>query len=1392
MKNKQIAIIICLLFILGTFITLIIMQGLISINAKAGNPPPPDDLINGTQHIDGDWIINSIESYTNETIFLNGNLTIQNGGSLTFYNVTLIMNNTFNGEFNIEVEAGGSLYIYDLDNNNITSFDASNITSTNPNNHYQFWVRAGSTFIMNYSELHECGWTSFEKGFEIETDNLFIFGNEISNNYYAISFMETSNNFICNNNISKNYIGIYLQEPSSKNKIMNNTIYNNDRGIYLSGSSNNLLNNNTIINNWFGIITVNSLNNIFKNNTFTNDGIHIYGYLLEHFFHDLDLTNRVNDKPIYYLLNETGLDINGWDIGQLFLINCSESLVRNLNITNAGSGIMSAFSSNITCLNNNLSMNDEYGVIFSYSSHINISYNEVYFNGRAGIALDESSYNNLFKNQVISNLWGIRLSHTPYNNIFENNVSGSNDAGINIDRSSNNSVFKNRISPHNGIGVSIFFASNNNITSNNISMNDVYGIELFYSSNIFIWNNNISSNSEEGILLLRADNNTFLDNDISYNYRRGIYILEFSNDNTFNNNTVNNNNWGSYIRDSSNNCFNNGVIHNNLLGVYLNDNSNENHFNNCSFNNSNNDLFFNTNSHALTLNTTFDKSGIAFVDTESDLIVRWYLHVKLIEPDNDPIPNVTIYINDTFGNQVEGSPFLTDINGYAKWIITLEYFLNLTDEVNYNPYNVTAIVGNHKKYAIPDPIVDISKTIIIEMDPFKPIADAGTDDQVNEDEQYIFNAAGSYDNVGIVNYTWDYDDGYFGYGINPTHTYSFNRTYVVTLNVSDQEGNWDTDTVNITVSNVPPIAEAGFNITIEEGQNITFDASASTDTPSDIISLAYSWFFGDGNYSEGITVNHSYEDNGTFLVTLQVTDDDGSQDFDYITITVKNTAPIITQIPLQILEEDSPYFLQIIATDVIGDTLAFSDNTTIFDINSTTGIISFTPTNEDVGIHYVTIYVEDDDGGESFIEIEMDIQNTNDVPNITSWPLTTVDEDSIYYYNITAIDDDLDGLTYILETMPDGMAINTHGNIGWVPNNDQVGEHIVVVNVSDPFGAYILQEYNLIVTNTNDAPVLNPIGPLEATEDEIFSFIVFAIDIDIGDSLTFYDDSELFDINSTTGNITVIPDNDDVETYTINISVMDSNGSVDFEIILFKVINTNNPPTITHIESQTLTEDLPFTMAVVAYDIDTSDSLTFLDNTTLFDINPISGIITFSPTNDDVGIHSINISVRDENGSFAYQIITFSVINVNDPPSIEPIGELTAEEGKQFNYQVTASDIDKGDTITFSDNTELFDIDPNTGEISFIPSEKDAGMHQVIITVTDGNGDSNQITFTITVVGNEDESIAFIWILLTIVIVLIVFFLGYFVWKRRRTGLSKEENETVEFTETVMELEEKP
>ncbi|UCH94401.1 MAG: PKD domain-containing protein [Candidatus Aminicenantes bacterium] len=169
-----------------------------------------------------------------------------------------------------------------------------------------------------------------------------------------------------------------------------------------------------------------------------------------------------------------------------------------------------------------------------------------------------------------------------------------------------------------------------------------------------------------------------------------------------------------------------------------------------------------------------------------------------------------------------------------------------------------------------------------------PVADAGPDQTVNVDEEVTFDGSGSYAKKGtLVSYEWNFGDGGTASGMIVTHTYSSAGTYTATLTVTDSNGKKDSDTAIITVNdggNTPPVADAGPDQTVNEGEQVTFDGSGSYDPDGTITS--YEWDFGDGNTDTGMIVIHTYSSAGTYTATLTVTDNGGLTDDDTAIITV--------------------------------------------------------------------------------------------------------------------------------------------------------------------------------------------------------------------------------------------------------------------------------------------------------------------------------------------------------------------------------------------------------------------------------------------------------------------------------------------------------------------------
>jgi PKD repeat protein len=137
-----------------------------------------------------------------------------------------------------------------------------------------------------------------------------------------------------------------------------------------------------------------------------------------------------------------------------------------------------------------------------------------------------------------------------------------------------------------------------------------------------------------------------------------------------------------------------------------------------------------------------------------------------------------------------------------------------------------------------------------------------------------FNASLSTPDGGtIVTYQWDFGDQNSGTGMIVSHAYTGYGNHTVTLTVTDSEGLSNTCSRQIRIL-IAPVASFTYSPK-KPAKNVmvTFNASASHDP--DRVIVAYHWDFGDQNSGTGMIVGHAYAKEGTYNVTLTVTDDDG-------------------------------------------------------------------------------------------------------------------------------------------------------------------------------------------------------------------------------------------------------------------------------------------------------------------------------------------------------------------------------------------------------------------------------------------------------------------------------------------------------------------------------------
>ncbi|MCK5560674.1 MAG: Ig-like domain-containing protein, partial [Thermoplasmata archaeon] len=360
-------------------------------------------------------------------------------------------------------------------------------------------------------------------------------------------------------------------------------------------------------------------------------------------------------------------------------------------------------------------------------------------------------------------------------------------------------------------------------------------------------------------------------------------------------------------------------------------------------------------------------------------------------------------------------------------------------------------------------------------------------------------------------------------------------------------------------------------------------------------------------------------------------------------------------------------------------------NSSWLNINKNSGVISGIPDNEDVGIYYVNVTVDDGNGGMDFSNFSINVFNTNDRPLIITPNNLTAIEDVYYDVDYEAEDVDIgDSLTWNIESNASWLFIDINtGILTGTPDNYEVGCYNINISCKDDSEAFDFTEFILTVININDFPVITTEDIITAYEDIYYENDYDAIEIDIGDSISWslQTNASWLEIDSETGLVQGIPDNSDVGTYWVNVTCTDNNEGFDFHYFELTVINTNDVPILMPIEDITLTYEDQYYEQIYNYiDIDSDEvDWTFKTNATWLNWGKENHTLFGTPINNDVGSYWVRINITDNHGGFDEHYFNLNVINVNDAPFIDgaPMElEINALEDYELEFSEYVFDVD--------------------------------------------------------------------------------------------------------------------
>jgi parallel beta-helix repeat protein len=649
-----------------------------------------------------------------------------------------------------------------------------------------------------------------------------------------------------------------------------------------------------------------------------------------------------------------GVDISGFTITgsgtsygnagiYFYFTNIRDCVIDGNNLSNNWAGIFMQNSNNNTIINNIASYNT-IGISLEScgSGHNNVERNTV-FNNSYGIFLGDSDTNTIFNNTAFNNTYGIQVLNSHFN-IIEHNIASNNTHGIYLDSANSNAIANNEAaSNYDGIKLE---SSNSNTVANNNASNNTAGIGLVFSNSNILANNTVSSNNDYGAFIFSSSSNdiyhnSFIDNTIQAYDNTGANSWDngypsggnYWNDyagidikNGFNQNYPGADGmgdtpyadidgsagaqdsyplWLPWCVDMTPPDANAGPNQNVNVGVVVTfdgtlstDNVGVVNYT-WTFNDgvdktlygSKPVYMFNTPDIYVATLTVRDAAGFTDTDTVQITVVDVTPPVANAGPDASIGAGWYINIINDGGS--------TDNVGIVNYTWTFTYNGSAVTLYGANPvfhfftpgiYIVTLTVRDAAGYS------DTDTMTLTVWETTPPVANAGPDQTVDDGTIVTFDGSASTDNVGIVNWTWQYfNNGWFSvYGVHATCQFDIPGLYNVELRVTDAVGNWDNDTMTLTVIDAtPPEARTAGNVTINQGESAVLDGTYSIDN---VGIVSYKWtFFYDGSLRTFDTAapTFTFEIPGIYVATLKVTDAAGNWGTCTMTVTVLDSlAPV--------------------------------------------------------------------------------------------------------------------------------------------------------------------------------------------------------------------------------------------------------------------------------------------------------------------------------------------------------------------------------------------------------------------------------------------------------------------------------------------------------------------
>lgn len=666
-----------------------------------------------------------------------------------------------------------------------------------------------------------------------------------------------------------------------------------------------------------------------------------------------------------------------------------------------------------------------------------------------------------------------------------------------------------------------------------------------------------------------------------------------------------------------------------------------------------------------------------------------------------------------------------------------------------------------------------------------PLADAGGPYVGQEGTAVNFDASNSLDIDGtITKYEWDWhNDGV--YDLTTTyayvqHVYEDDFIGQLKLRVTDNENSTSTDFTNVTIQNVPPVANANGPYSGEPDVDILLTGTATDPGIADQATLIFEWDLNDDGIFESIgrIVTVRFSSAGLHRVILRVTDDDAGRGFDTTTVAISNEPPQVSTIPPQhIMKGESFAPIQL-------DYFVYDPDNADYEITweargqhyvqvIISNRVAF-PQPMDaawVGTETITFVASDPGGSKDSTVTSFSVSEFSERPVITTIPSQIKNEgtpfDPIILDNyVQDADNDPSELTWRVRNNIELLyTLNSRIlTVSW-PHSDWYGSETLQLIVSDPNGLSDTTSVSFTILNINDPPIITGLVGQTVANNMNFDPIVldnYVTDADNADNeliWTFSGNSELMVVIDEFRVATIHkPQPTWYGSEAITFEVSDGL-LMDMTTVVFTVNPINQAPVISPIPGQTVGENQPFQSLYLdgfVYDPDHYDHELRWDirGSQALLLQLIDRTLTVAvPDSEWSGTETLTFIVRDPLNLADTTYTDFTVIPINDPPRFTELPQFSILEDDSLKINLSflrtlVHDPDNAASEFLFSITGNLNLDWHIDSIAdqlIIYAYRDNwyGKENLTLNVSDGHGGSDSAIIKITVQAMPDPPTPF-------------------------------------------------